>query len=325
MKYKFINIPQFFEKSEYLNTINKVVESLKIQNGVRSIYQMGNINHPGISDIDIIVVFEDKKLIDYNLRNLFSNVNNYLFTHNLGGITKSHFNQITKYSFFHNLNCLWGEEFNLEKGKLNTKEIEALQIQTALEFLVSNYISLTVQLKYGVIKLRALLQHIKAIKYDFEFLKITSGKLNKMLNQLFAWLDSWFIQPIDLTAFCEWVEEFYIELKEFLKIILQDRQIYIPKWANLKYSPNIKIELGKSIRCEFFGFFLPKFLSGISKKTYNLNTRFNSFIFRIPFSNITKDKIKKERLDYYKEIKKCASKYYPQFTPLIPDFVARIM
>lgn len=324
-KYSFIRIPKFIERKEYLNAINKIVELLKTQSGIISIYKMGSINHPGISDIDIFVVFDDNEKNTFNPNDYFKGILRYLFTHNIGAISKSHFNVINKYSFFHNITHLWGEKVSQTQVNLKQSELELLQFQTALEFLVSNFIDLSIQLKYGVIKLRMLLQHIKAIRYDLEFLKVTSGALYKHVYQLLDWMDKWFENPVDLKEFCEWIDKYYIELKNFLIEQTKEIFLYLPEWANTKLSHNIKIELGKSFTHKFIGFRLPKFITRINRKTFNLNNNINLFTFKIPYDFVAKDKILEARTKHYIEIIDCVSEHFPNFTPLLPGFIVKII
>lgn len=323
-KYQFLDIPEFFSKSAYYSSMERIVEFLKSQDGTVSIYQIGSVNHPGISDLDIMVVFEDEMSIDSNPKLQFTNNENYLLTHSLGGICRSQFCQVNDYSIWHNLNHLWGEKFNLEKN-LSKSEIDALKKQIALEYLVENYISLSIQLRYKVIKLRSLLQHIKAIRFDLELLGISSGKIYKMVNQLISSLDNWFVKPIDYNIFCEWIDKFYVEFKKFLEKILKKHPFYIPTWGNLKIGLNTQIEYGEDIGYKFSGFSIPKFIIGINRRIFNMNLRFNSFLFQILYSSIAKDKIIEDRYNYYKEVKKYASIYLPHFVPLITGFAYKII
>jgi len=324
-KYSFINIPIYIEKIEYLKSIEQKIELLKKINGIKSIYQIGSLRHPGISDIDIIVIFENEAFTDYNPRKKFSDIDNYLFPHGISAICEYHFKNINKFSFFHELKYLWGKEFKLNLQTSTHSSIDILKKQTAIEYLIDNYIDLTVQLKYKIIKLRNLLQHIKAIRYDLEFLDISSGKFYDLVTQLVKWVDNWFEEPINFDLFCEWIDIFYKEFGNFLKKCLKRYLFYLPEWANLKYSRNIIIEFGKTIDWEFRGIVLPKSLAGFHKKAFNLDTRLNIFKFKIPFNNNKENIILENRFNYYKEIKNYTSKHFPYFSPLISVMAYKII
>ena len=59
-KLTFIDYPKFVPRAEYDKAIDRMVEKLKKIQGIVSVYQIGSINDPGISDIDLVAVFEDK-------------------------------------------------------------------------------------------------------------------------------------------------------------------------------------------------------------------------------------------------------------------------
>lgn len=324
-KLRFVDMPKYIEKSEYLNAIDKTVELLKAQKGVRSIYQIGNMNHPGISDIDIFVVFEDNIKNFFDPRLQFKGLLNYLYTHNLSAICESHLDGINKYSFFHNITHLWGKEFSLSTTNMKRSEIKALKIQIALEYLIANFIGLSIQIKYKVIKLRTFLQHVKAIRYDLEFLEITTGEFYDMVHNLCSWLDNWFEQPINLEEYIKWINKFHFELQAFLDEQTFENSFYIPKDAKLKYARNVRIESGESFGYRFKGFWLPKSLSSINKKTFNLNNRLNTFVFNIPYSTTPNDKILDARIKYYEEIVGHVSRFLPYFDPLISGIVLKII
>ncbi|MFW9970749.1 MAG: hypothetical protein ACFFDF_11175 [Candidatus Odinarchaeota archaeon] len=322
---KFVYIPKYIKREEYLKSIDKTVESLKNQKGIHSIFQVGNINHPGISDIDLVVVFKDNSKNDYNPSKYLTGIGRYLFTHDIAGICESHFKLTERFLYYHNINHLEGKAIKLSGERLNTSQVEAIKIQTALEFLLSYFIDISIQLKYRVIKLRTLLQHLKAIKFDLDYLKISSGEIYVMIQQLLTWLDNWFEKPLEKKMICEWVSKFYIELKNFLEKSLIENSFYIPEWANLKIGRNVKIEFGNHVDFKFSGFCLPPRISAINKKTFNLNNRLNSFIFTIPYSNNPPNEILRERFLFFREIKDHALINFPYFTPLVPGFPLKIL
>lgn len=324
-RYRYINIPKYLGRYEYFNALDKIINLHKIQDNVTSIYQIGSIATPGISDIDILIILKDGRIFDFNPKSEFTSTETYLLGHNLLGISKSHFEKISNYIFWHNIKHLWGEEIGQEKSRLNEKESNAIKKQIALEFLLKNYMDLSVQLKYGIINLRTTLQQIKALRYDFEFIDLSSGKLYEMVNQINLRIKNWFENPIELSTFNDWLDEFYDELTKALNNFLQNKSLYIPDWGNFKYSRNIILSRGDSLGYEFSGISFPKFLLGINKRTFNLNTRLNSFLFCFPFTNIADDKILEKRFEFYKEIKRYSKKYHANYDPCIYAFANKIV
>lgn len=58
-KLKFIDYPTPIDRSAYDDLKVKIISDLNSFRQVKSIYQMGSVNEPGISDLDIICVFEE--------------------------------------------------------------------------------------------------------------------------------------------------------------------------------------------------------------------------------------------------------------------------
>ena len=209
--YKFINIPKYVKPEVYENTIDKIVDLLKHEDAVRAIYRLGNVNHPGISDIDIVVLFKDGSNYIANPYNSLNSKDKYLLTHKLFGASEDQFKKVIKYCFWDNLECILGEPINLEpeNGMLTDNEKEFYKKQLGLEFLLKNYIELSVQLTYKVVKLRSILQEIKGIRYDLTFLDIKGLEINKYIKDFLKRLDYWFESDFNFNEFSFWLDKYY--------------------------------------------------------------------------------------------------------------------
>ncbi len=325
-KYCFINNPKLVDKTNYYVLIDRIVKLLKKRDGIISIYLLGSIKYPGISDLDFLIIFKERTHIHYNPMNDLSKKEKYLFTHNMTGITESQLMEsIDKYFFWHDIKHLWGKKINFREKKLNKLELNAVKKQTALEFLIKNHIDLSIQLKYKVINLRSTLQQIKAIKFDLEFLDQKSSRLNQLLFELNEWMEDWFKHPSNHVHFGEWIEKFHCENRKLIEFYLKKIEFFVPEWANLKYTRNISIKNSEFMDFEFSGFSFPRKIIAINKKSFNLNNRFNSFVISFPFTTVAKYKILEERYKYFRELKEYAADYYPHFSPLITSFAYRIV
>ena len=129
--------PRSVVVSSYDLAIERMVEKLKQQGSVLSIFQIGNTNNPGISDIDMLVVFEDGAKYNLNPLEDLSKMDRYLFSHSLYGISKTSFSQAHRYTFFHNYKLLWGEKLPSDENNLPEDKIQILKTQTSLEYLIS--------------------------------------------------------------------------------------------------------------------------------------------------------------------------------------------
>ena len=68
--YKLIDKPKYIPLEEYNNLIEKVIVELSKEISIKSIYQIGSIKNPGISDLDLVCVFRDDKECTLNIQNL---------------------------------------------------------------------------------------------------------------------------------------------------------------------------------------------------------------------------------------------------------------
>ena len=153
--YQFLGVPKYVVPEVYENTVDKIVDFLKEEDSIKAIYRLGNVNHPGISDIDLVVVFKDGTSCQLNPDHHLNADDKYLLTHEIFGASETQFKKVIRYSFWDNLECIWGEAIELDEDQVRLSEEEAAfyKIQIGLEFLLKNYIELSVQRKYGVIKL----------------------------------------------------------------------------------------------------------------------------------------------------------------------------
>lgn len=316
MRMYLTDFPRFVPVSMYDLAIQKMVKKLRRQDGILSIFQIGSTNNPGISDIDMLVVFEDGIKCNLNPLEDLSKTDRYLFSHNLYGISKTSFFESQRYTFFHNYNLLWGEELLLGESDLSRDEIQVLKNQTALEYLIQMFVSSTIELTYGIVKVRGLLMHAKALSYDLEFLNVSTGRLFDLIQTIILWRNRWFDKRPDNQKLKKWIQEFYEELTALLEATLQTIEFYLPDWANLRIARNVKL-----VRSEKFGYMhngiaLPTMFGDLGRKYFNVQHRFNTFGFRVP---ITASEIPDElcrRFSFVRNIKMEQSLNLPYFMSL---------
>jgi hypothetical protein len=323
--FQIINRPKPTGINAYQSALQKATRAMKEIPGIAAIYQLGGFSHPGISDIDLLVIFNDEARIYARPQESLRKINRYLFTHNISAISKTHFQQADKYSVWYKPRLLWGEDLRRGEDRLGPADREAIEKQTALEFLIENYIDLTIQLKYGVIKLRGTLQHLKAIRLDLNLLGKSSGPVFEMVELLLSWLDKWFENRIPESYFWNWIKEFHSELETLLNEELRSNPLYIPPGAFLRFGRNIHIRSGAFVANRHSGFSMHPYLVGSHKKVFNLNMRLNSFRFEFPSTSVARRSILEERIEFYKKIKEHGLDSYPFFDPFVPGFSYKII
>lgn len=284
---RIIDIPKQYNEADYHEAINNQVDYLSQSEGVLSVYQIGGLSTPGISDIDLVVVFKDNFIFNENPRVANSEIGNYLFTHGLYGTSKTYFKECLKFTFFHNFRHLYGLELNLDNPTEITSQQE-LKEQIALEFLFKMYVNLAVQKSYNTIKLRSLFLHIKALPYDFEFLNIKPKLLLELVNEGIELRNNWFHGAVSNKDVVNWFKHFFNEYESFLKNLFEEHKMYAPA-LNFNIAPNIEIQDDRPFGYRKKGFVFPDILNLLDKKYFKALNRINNFRFNVPLNTQTSE------------------------------------
>jgi hypothetical protein len=319
-KIRYIDKPVFFDKNVYDDEINQMIARLIQVKGVKSIYQLGSVSVPGISDIDIIVVFHDNFQTDINPRATLNSKGLYLYKHSLFGLHESNYYKAQEYTFFHNYNHLYGEELNGGSISTNEKDINSLKKQIALEFMLANYISLTQQLFYGVVKLRSLLLEAKAISFDLEFLGISNQKMNFLVDTIINWRKTWFKTSPSKLEISDWLFSYYSELENILSDYLKKGELFYHDGKSFKLSKNIQInnrsEFG-NYHTGYYSHHLSRIM--INRRLYNAINKANRFYFNLPIKSFPENHIAQRKLEFEEKMIVDAAKI-PHFIPLMNSF-----
>lgn len=310
------DFPRFVPVSAYDLAIERMVGKLRQQDGVVSIFRVGSINSPGISDIDILVVFEDGVKCSLNPLKDLSKIERYLFSHNLYGISKTNFFDAQRYTFFHEYNLLWGEQLPFGQSDSSGEKMQALKTQTALEYLIKMFINTTVERTYSIVRVRGLLVLTRALLYDLEFLNISSGRLFDLIQTVILWRDHWFEEKPHKQKLKIWIHEFYEELTTFLETMLHTKMLYLPKWANLRVARNMTLVPSKKFGYTHKGMTLPAGLGDLGRKYFNTQHRFNTFQFQIPITTSEIPCGLLKRFSFMRNIRKENDHDLPYFMPL---------
>lgn len=145
--------------------------------------------------------------------------------------------------------------------------------------------------------------HTKALLYDLEFLNITSSKLYDLIQTAILWRNNWFEEKPDKQTIKKWIEEFYEELRVFLKAMLQVKTFYLPKWANLRVAKNMRLVPSKNLSYTHKGITLPTFFGRLGTKYFNLQHRFKKFQFHVPIASRDIPVTLQEQFTFIKQMK----------------------
>jgi len=310
------DFPRFFPLSMYDLSIQRMVKKLKQQDSVASIFRIGNINSPGISDIDMLVVFEDGVECSLNPLEDLSKTERYLFSHSLYGVSRRQFCDAQKYALFHNYNLLWGDELPIQRNDLSQEQTRKLKTQIALEYLIKMFINSTIERTYGIVRVRGLLVLVKALSYDLEFLNVSSGRLFDSVQTIINWRNNWFEGGPDKQTFRKWFLEFCVVLTAFLEIKLRKQAFHLPERANVRIARNMVLEASKTFGYTHVGTRLPAIFGGLGRKYFNVQHRLNTFQFRIPVATSDVPAVLHSRFMFVREMKCTNRETLPYFMPL---------
>lgn len=322
MTYSFTDIPSPLEESAYHRILKNVVAKLSSLEGVEAVYQIGGIASPGISDLDLVVVFRDDFVCLYNLHDELSDEEKYLFIHKLFGCSAKYFHESSRYSFFHNFTLLAGSDIKREE-KLNELETSTIKSQIALEYMVKMYANIIVQKEYSVLQIRSLLLHGKALNFDLEFLGVDAITLQESVNELLSIRKNWF-KATDGKAQIElWFKQFVILFPEILDSILKVRGLYLPEIETKKIAKNISLHRGASLSHVRRGIVLPSFpVSLLGKKYFRLQNKFNSFEILLPVRENEPPEALTKYFAFQSKQKEYNKKHLPHFYPLASSLLA---
>jgi hypothetical protein len=311
------DFPHRVPLQDYTYAIEAMVEKLIHYPGVVSIYQIGSVSNPGISDIDIFAVFEDGAQVQADPLLGLDQWQRYLVIHGLFGACKSHFFEAQRYTFFHNYRLLWGEQLESASDEVNVENREALQFQIALEYLLKMFVDTVVEHAYDIMQVRGLLLHVKGISYDLQFLNVTSGDLYQLVQTMVYWRDHWFEETPSREALLTWFEQFYAELHAFLMDMISARPFYLPAWANLRLANNMRLTVSSQLGFSHRGVVLPSCFGWLGKKYFNVQHRFNRFNFQVPAVMTDSPGIVQSRFDFLRRMKDYNARNLSNFTPLV--------
>lgn len=308
-----VDIPVPVPEAAYGPAVERMVGRLRDLEGVTAIYQVGSVSTPGISDIDMFAVFGNGVRCTWNPLAGLSADERYLFAHSPYAASETDFRALQSCTYFHNYRLLWKSSQHLSGGAVDSDSDEALQAQTALEYLLKFYINMTVERCYGIVKVRGLFLHIKALLYDLDFLGIGAGTLRDLLSEAIHWRTQWFSQQVASATLLAWHARFYRELHGFLGEALARTPLYIPSRASLRVARNIEVRRSGELGYVHAGVTLPAMFAGLGRKYFNIQHRFNRFIFSVPYETDNLPAAVRRRYELIVAVKNYNARHLPFF------------
>lgn len=321
---RFIDHPQPTARNLYDEAVLGIIDRNKHLPGLKSIVQFGNITTPGISDIDLLFVFREGHVCQATgLENLPEN-HKSLFTHGIMAISDHQYSDNEYYTLWSEHRLVWGENPSTVDRKRSPDDETILKIQTAVEFLIANFIDIKVQKEYQIVKLRALLQHMKGILYDLEYLNDSHSILHPHLIDLKEIIRTWFEAIPSEEKLTEWFFSFEKLYDQYVHQVLLKHPMYLPSRDVLPISKNMTLKNDSDVNFKRNGILLPTFLSFAGRSYVKLQHRFNQFTVSCPLTHQAVP-IVKERFEFLVRMKEYNRQYLPNFMTITTSITAKLI
>ncbi len=274
--------PEFHSPDAYEAAVQSMCLFLKSIPGIKSIYQVGGISDFGISDIDMLVIFDNG--INYQgnpLQPQSHSVNRYLFTHRLFGTTENRIQDLDNFTRFGKYKLLHGHPFTFAVT-LPENDVHILEKQIALEYMIKAFISLHISMLFGQVKVRNLLLHVKALKLDMELLSIRQGQFYDLVNEFISMRKTWFQETPDARLLEIKILKLYHSFRALLESLLNQHPFYLPEKNAVSISRNIELKKDKGFYPP--DFHIPSFIQKLipSNRRESVLNRIYRFCFRLP-------------------------------------------
>lgn len=313
MRLKFTEHPVHIDEAIYHRAIQRMAGILMDTGLVKCVYQVGGVSSPGISDLDLYVVFKNDTIYNENPVSSLEFPDKYLFSHKLFGTSEQLAPTMERFTFFGKYNLIAGEQIDMFSYLPSAEDIKILKPQIALEYLVKAWISVSTGIIFNTIKLRSFLLHAKAVQYDLNFLEIKNEGLSVCINRIIDIRNSWFKnQPSD-TKLNKLVYEYRENLLKYIQQCISKYNFYLPDEANHKIAGRISLQNSNQIKLTRNGIMLPSILTSKSKTLFKINNRLNNFSAEIPIKSENIPSIMQERYNVLKSAFEYNQTHLPYF------------
>jgi hypothetical protein len=320
---KPIDLPQACERDLYSSALERLVAMLSKEKYVDAVYQVGSVRHPGISDIDLLVVVADEATSTRDPREQLSTEERYLFTHSCFVVPVSLAPNLARYVLLHRYQLLHGPDWRWEDDAGTAR---ALEVQTALEFLAKNLVDLYVQLTYRLLKVRVFLQHLKGMKLDLEITGVEDSRLTALLERATTLTDNWFLSAGSAShEVADIAVELLPPMREAVGEATRRHAFFAPAGGAIAFAPNIVLESGPTVELVHHGIRLPRLPGLGSRRYFNAHHRLNRFTARMPMSEASPGSYHAARFDFLRAAKAFAADRFPAYAAPIPPLFYRAL
>lgn len=169
-RFRFNNNIQYVNLADYHKTLERYIDGVKNRAGVISIYQMGNVHFPGISDLDLIIVVDERLVEGTDFMEFITlhcgPMGRYIFSHPVYVIDRYGFQRISALFYADNLQHLWGE--HISRIAFDPEQREFYKYQIAVQSAIGqSFTFLRCLHNHSIFNFRSYLCHLNAIRHNF--------------------------------------------------------------------------------------------------------------------------------------------------------------
>lgn len=287
-------------------------------------YQIGGIRHPGISDIDLLVVARDGSMSKGDPLAGLPPSYRCLFTHACFLVPRSlapdlaAYVQLDGYRLLHGTAWPWATRVADETSR-------ALAVQTAIEFLAKNLLDLHVQLSYGLLKTRVFLQHVKGLRLDIETLGMHDHPISRVLGAATPLIDEWFQRANPVNAAVGIALDLLPLLRDALTSALDRATLYAPTDEAISFASNMSLRPGSAVEVEHHGIRLPRLPGLEGRRKFNANHRVSRFVLTLPMTPAQPGSYHAARFDFLRRTKLFVTRHFPAYAAPIPPLFYRAL
>lgn len=203
---KFDDFPRNISLQKYEQSKQEFIRYFQSHRAISSIYEIGGINNPGISDIDLILVFKEDGNLTNDDYNFLNKLDNYIFVHPPFVIHKDLFPYLDYLFYASNIRKLVGEDHTFLKPTSN-KELKQLLWIISTEAALSRLRDIVYQITWrNNISIRKMLLKLNSIRHNVNlYLNLIKKADEKgisrywegFIEQITALRKSWFLYHKD--------------------------------------------------------------------------------------------------------------------------------
>lgn len=318
---RLVDYPRLVDRAAYDNAIAEAVSEWRRDPAVAAIYRFGAVAAPGISDLDLLVVVEDEREVVLDPLGRLSATSRYLFTHAPFAVTKKLFRRAVEMFPSDRLDLLWSTNGTMIEAAAGSAIAGVIARQTALEYLLANYIIRAVEARYGIVSVRSVLLSSYALRHDLALLGEPRAPIALLVQQLGEWRAQWFQQRVTREQIVDWVTRFVSALGAFLQDALQRHPVAVPDDHCGKYARHIRVVVGNRLDIRHRGLVLPPRLGALGRRFVRAQHRLNRFRVTIPATLSSPGSALDARFRLYRELSAERRRWYPQFGALSTPWI----